>query len=325
MKTILVSGASGIVGYGVLRSLRASGKNLRLLGTSIYEGSVAQGFCDIFDLAPHTDEAGYLQWLLETIRKYQVDLIIPGIEIDLYKWAEHVPDIESAGARIMLNDARLISWCRDKWVFYEKLSQLNSSYAIETTLAGNFDELAARFDLPFLLKPRRGYGARGIVHVDNEDVFSRYQHDLGKVLMAQPVIGNDDAEFSTSAFGDGYGGVCASMSIRRKLSKDGFTEKAEVVSMDELSEAVTALCAYFKPVGPTNFQFRKNGEGLKLLEINPRISSSTSIRTAFGYNESKMAVEFYLENKIPVQPEIKPGRAVRYVEDFIFYEDRSDL
>ena len=62
----------------------------------------------------------------------------------------------------------------------------------------------------------------------------------------------------------------------------------------------------------------------KLLEINPRISSSTSIRAAFGYNECKMAIEYYLENKKPEQPFIKQGRAVRYIEDYIFYENRND-
>ena len=52
MWNILVSGASGIVGYGILRSLKKSGKELRLIGTTIYNDSVAQGFCDIFEQAP---------------------------------------------------------------------------------------------------------------------------------------------------------------------------------------------------------------------------------------------------------------------------------
>jgi carbamoyl-phosphate synthase large subunit len=65
---------------------------------------------------------------------------------------------------------------------------------------------------------------------------------------------------------------------------------------------------------------RKETGGLKLLEINPRISSSTSIRTAFGYNEAGMAVDYYLDNKKPKQPKIKRGWAVRYTDDFIFYQ-----
>jgi len=56
---------------------------------------------------------------------------------------------------------------------------------------------------------------------------------------------------------------------------------------------------------------------MKLLEINPRISSSTSIRSLLGYNESKMAVEYFLENKMIEQPDLKQGKVIRYIEDFL--------
>ena len=85
------------------------------------------------------------------------------------------------------------------------------------------------------------------------------------------------------------------------------------------------LCRLFKPVGPTNFQFRREGEAMRLLEINPRVSSSTSIRAGFGYNEASLAVEFYLENRKMTKPVIRPGKAVRYIEDFFYYEDRSGI
>jgi len=143
--------------------------------------------------------------------------------------------------------------------------------------------------------------------------------------MAQPIVGHDDEEFTVSAFCDGLGSYSAIMALRRKLAREGFTEKAEVVDEAEFSEAVRDLCRALSPGGPTNFQFRGTDHGLKLLEINPRISSSTSIRAAFGYNESLMAVEMALDNRMPVQPDIKRGRAVRYTEDQIFYEDRVHL
>lgn len=319
MKNILVSGASGIVGYGILRSLKRSGKALRLIGTTIYEDSVAQGFCDIFEKAPPTNDDSYLVWLLNTIEKHSIDLIIPGIEVDMYKWAMHVSEIEKIGAKILLNDTRLIFLCKDKWLFYEHMKMNNSPYLIETSLITDFDVLVKKFGLPFLLKPRCGYGSKGIIRVENSDIFLEQQHNVGPDLMAQQIVGNIDEEFTTSAFCNGMGGLYASMTLKRKLSKEGYTEKAEVVKLEDINNAVMELCKLYKPVGPTNFQFRKHENKLKLLEINPRISSSTSIRTAFGYNESLMAIEYYLENIEPVQPFIKNGKAVRYVDDMIFY------
>ena len=321
MKNVLISGASGIVGYGILRSLQMSNQTFFLIGTSTYDDSVAPAFCDLFELALPTNDSNYIDWLLGVIKVHKVDLIIPGIEIDMYKWAEHVPDIEAAGAKIMLNNISLIQLCKDKWSFFNNLAEAKLSCRIESALSDNFAVLSNAFGLPFLLKPRRGFGSKGIVFVDNEVTFNKYQYNMGSVLMAQPIVGTLDEEYTISAFCDGQGGLCASMAMRRKLARDGFTEKAEVVSVDEFMDTISVLCGHFRPHGPTNFQFRKCNDGIKLLEINPRISSSTSIRSAFGYNESEMAVNYYLENKIPIQPVIRGGKAVRYTDDLIFYED----
>jgi carbamoyl-phosphate synthase large subunit len=69
--------------------------------------------------------------------------------------------------------------------------------------------------------------------------------------------------------------------------------------------------------GPTNFQFRiANGKPM-LLEINPRISSATSIRAAFGFNEAAMCVDHYLHGKKIRQPPLRSGTAVRYLADII--------
>ncbi len=294
---------------------------MKLIGTSIYTDSVAPGFCDVFEEVPRTDAPGYLDWLLALLRKHHVDVAIPGIDADMYKWADHVAAIEVAGTKVVINSLDLISKCSDKWKFYERLLELGLPYAIPSYLEMDFNLLKERCGLPFLLKPRRGFGSKGIAVVETGEQFANIDPAKHASLMAQPIVGRDDEEFTVSAFCDGRGGYSASMALRRKLSREGFTEKAEVVNQAEFSEAVGDLCRAFSPMGPTNFQFRKTDHGVKLLEINPRISSSTSLRAAFGYNESLMAVEMALENRMPVQPEIRRGRAVRYTEDFVFYED----
>lgn len=325
MKRVLVSGASGIVGYGVLRSLRLASQECFLVGTSIYGDSVAPAFCDVFEQAPLTSAPEYLDWLLATLRRHRIDILIPGIEIDMYHWAEHVPQICATGALPLLNEPGLIELCKDKWRFYQRLAQEGVACAIESSLDGDFATLEKRFGLPFLLKPRRGFGSKGIVRVTSEEEFHRYRAEIGSVLMVQPIIGNDEEEFTTSAFCDGRGSYFGCMTLRRKLSRDGFTDKAEVVDTVEFIPAMDELCRLFRPLGPTNFQFRRCVTGPKLLEINPRVSSSTSIRTAFGYNESEMSLEYFLDQRVPSQPVILRGRAVRYTDEQIFYENGFHL
>jgi carbamoyl-phosphate synthase large subunit len=320
MKTVLVSGASGIVGYGALRSLRKHDSQLRLLGTSIYPDSVAPAFCDTFVLAPRTNSSEYMDWLDATIRQHAVDLIIPGVEVDMFKWGEQRSRIEATGAIPLLNDARLIELCRDKWLFYQHLGSAQIACAIPSCLSQDFDQLQAGLGLPLLLKPRNGFGSKGIVRVHSREDFAPHAQFVGTTLMAQPIVGSDEEEYTTSAFGDGQGKIVACMTLKRRLSKDGYTEKAVVTSSDFFMPAIAELVAEFKPLGPTNFQFRKCADGVKLLEINPRVSSSTAIRTAFGYNECGMSVDFFLHGKMPVQPAIQGGSAVRYTDEYIFHE-----
>jgi carbamoyl-phosphate synthase large subunit len=319
MKTVLVSGASGIVGYGTLRSLRNSGKPLCLIGTSIYEDSVAQGFCDIFEKAPLTTDENYINWLISVIQKYEIDLIIPGIEADLYKWTEHVFEIENHGAIVLMNTPSLIEFCKDKWVFYQELNKINSPYLIPSLLVADYDRIVEEFGLPFLLKPKRGFASKGIVKVTTKEIFDLYKDQIGEVLFVQKLIGSDDEEYTTSAFCDGKGSYIASMTLKRKLSKDGYTDRAETFEIKGIDVVLNHFCEYFKPLGPTNFQFRMHKGVLMLMEINPRISSSTSIRTSFGYNESAMVVEYFLEKKMPSQPQLLSGKAVRYIDDKIFF------
>ncbi|MDB5177144.1 MAG: carbamoyl-phosphate synthase chain, ATP-binding [Candidatus Saccharibacteria bacterium] len=322
MTTILVSGASGVIGYGILRSLRQN-SSYKLIGTTIYGDSVAPAFCDIFELAPATNSPGYIDWLCGVVKKHNIDVIIPGIENDVFSWNQHREILSKIGVKLLLNNSDLITLCSDKWNFYQVLVNANSEYVIDTRLDGTFKELEQDFGLPFLLKPRQSSASKGIVKVDTEEIFDEHKSKMGSVLMAQPIIGTDNDEYTVSAFFDTQSKLCCHISLKRKLSKEGFTEKAELIELAAIKDILTRLARILRPVGPTNFQFRMDNGELKLLEINPRISSATSIRTGFCYNESVMSVEYLMNNVIPSQPKLRSGYAVRYSEDHFFYD--SDI
>lgn len=321
-KTILVSGASGIVGYGVLRSLRRSPWQSRLIGTTIYDLSVAPAFCDVCEIAPRTDSPGYMDWLSRIIRKHSVDMVIPGIECDMLLWNTEREQIVSAGALPLLNDNALITLCSDKWAFYQRLLTVNKDYAIPTMLSGEY----GAFSAPFLLKPRRGYGSKGIVVIQCKEDFEKQRDRIGSELMMQPIVGSKESEYTVSAFFSSQSKLLDYMALRRKLAPDGYTQEAEVVALD-LRRFLEEMADAFSPVGPTNFQFRVVDGQIKLLEINPRISAATSIRTLLGYNESVMSVEYFLYRRLP-EVTNRTGsigrRVVRYIEDCLLPDDRAN-
>lgn len=321
MANIMVTGVGAIIGYGILRELKKPGNDHFLVGADIYSDAVGQAWCDSFEQAPYTSAPEYLDWLKKIIKKYQIELMFLGIEQDLYFLINHVQEIEQLGCKLAINNSALVNLTKDKWLVYEALNIKNDSALIPTLLNGEYEEIIKSYGLPFLLKPRSGYASKGIVKVKERADFERNKEALGHHLMIQPIVGTDDEEYTVSVFGDGKGEFKALIAMRRTLANDGSTAKALIVQPDNtLVDTLKRLCSYFKPIGPTNFQFRKAGEHWFLLEINPRISSTTSMRAAFGYSEPQMCIDFYLNNKAPKQPQIKGGFAARYIEDHIIYD-----
>jgi len=321
MSTVMVTGVGAIMGYGLLKSLRASDPALVLLGTDIYDDAAGRAWCDVFEQAPLTSSADYPAWLARVLRTHQVDLLIPGIEQDLHWFSDHREQVAALGCQLVLNSRELIDLSRDKWAMDQALAAIDEPSRIPSYLSGSFSELSATLGLPFLLKPRRSYASKGLVWVHNQGDFEPHAAQLGDVLMAQPIIGSADQEYTVAVFGDGEGGSFGAITLQRKLAADGSTAKAWVRQDASLDQAVARLCAHFKPVGPTNLQFRRDHDGgWKLLEINPRISSTSSMRRAFGYNEAAMCLDFFLARKAPAPPEIRPGFAVRYIEEHVVYD-----
>ncbi len=312
---ILVSGASGIVGYGILRSLKDQKKNYRLIGTSIHEDSPALLFCDVFEKAIATDDPYYFDWLIRTIKKHSINILIPGIECDMLAWNKHRSLLEESGVFLLLNNFGLIEICQDKWNFFNKLYNVYPEIAIPTCLS--IEEI--HFDYPVILKPRIGYGSKGILRLKNRNEIEVYRDKIGNDLMIQPIIGDNDHEYTVSAFFDKNSNLIDYLPLRRKLSPDGFTQVAEVTKIN-FDDILSKLALYFNPIGPTNFQFRLDESNFKLLEINPRISSATSIRTKLGYNESMISVDYFLYNTLPLnidRNKILNKRAIRYIEELI--------
>src|SRR5690606_23249304 len=173
---------------------------------------------------------------------------------------------------------------------------------------------------PVLLKPRSGNGSRGIAKLYDERDFNYWTAKSGSNWMLQRIVGDDANEFTVGVFGLGDGKSVAPIVLKRRLSGAGNTLEAQVANDSVIEAAAEKLTRYFKPLGPTNYQFRKEGEVAYLLEINPRFSSSNSLRTAFGFNEAEMAIDYFKFRKIPQSPVVRHGIAWRYSEDFVHYD-----
>lgn len=317
--TVVVTAVGAIIGQGIVASLRMLDRPVRIIGIDRDANGIGRHFCDHFVAKPSCDETSpeYLEFWLKLLRRENVALVLPGLELDVLFFSEHRALFETTDARIVLNSSALIDLGQDKWDMGEALLQAGFP-AIPSTLSRSLDDCTRELGpLPLLLKPRRGNGSRGIALLKDAADFDYWTQKSPDDFLVQKYVGSNDQEYTVGAFGFGDGTTLSPITFKRRLSVAGNTQYAEVVDEPLLTEAVRRLSRHFKPLGPTNYQFRLEGTIPYLLEINPRFSSSTSLRAAFGYNEAAMALDYYLHGKEPAEPEVKSGRAWRYSEDLV--------
>ncbi|MDR3562632.1 MAG: ATP-grasp domain-containing protein [Negativicutes bacterium] len=321
---ILVTGVGAIIGYGIVNSLRRTERKLNIVGMDIYEDAVGRHFCDRFVQAKRADSPEYLDFLFDVIRCHRIDLVFFGTEQELYKVSDSRDMVSEYADRFVLNSRKVVDLSKDKLKTYFFLCR-HDIRTIPTRVDGTFSELEQEFGLPFILKLRHSYASKGVFRINDEQDFSYWKEKAAGDFMAQKLVGDDDHEYTVAIFGRGEENALAPFILRRKLSGEGATVKAVVENIPELCKAIGQLADLLRPVGPTNFQFRRHHGEYLLLEINPRISSSTSIRAAFGYNEAEMCIRYYVERGEISLPALRSGNAVRYISDWISYEDSSHL
>lgn len=315
---VVVTGVGAIIGQGIVNSLKACKYNLSIIGIDRNPETIGAYFCDKYIPKPECDEesAEYLAFWKNLIVDENIDIILPGLELDV----DYFDDYRYEFSRlcvVALNSSDLISLSRDKWALHLDMQKKNF-HVIPSLLSESWSECRDFFDgKPFLIKPKTGNGSRGIQTIIDRRDFEYWLEKSECEVFNQKIIGTNDEEYTVGAFGLGKGKIIQPIIFRRLLSPLGYTQFAEVVDNQNVRDFTYELCEEYLPVGPTNFQFRVHNDKPYLLEINPRLSSSNSLRTKFGFNESAMALKYYFLQKELNHPKLSKGKGWRYSEDYV--------
>ncbi|OLU32690.1 hypothetical protein BVH03_06945 [Pseudomonas sp. PA15(2017)] len=318
---VLVTGVGAIIGQGVVKSLRQL-PGVYIVGLDRDPQAFGRHACDAFQVKPQVAETdpAYERFLQELLEREAIDLVLPGIEQDVFHFDARRELFASAGVAVVLNDSRLISLARDKWRLHQALLEAGLP-AIPSSRSTDWEQVQAELGpAPLLCKPRQGSGGRGQALVENEDDLHYQSRKQGENFMLQRLIGSADEEYTVGLFGYGDGESSRPAILQRTLGPGGATWCARSVAGDPLIQsACEALTAHFRPVGPTNYQFRKADGRVWLLEINPRLSASVSLRAALGCNEAAMSIDYFCRGQRPALAEWRAARCSRYIEDHIEY------
>ena len=324
--TVLVTGLGALIGQGIVEGLRADGR-VRIIGLDKRYSSFGASLCDAYELKPDVEEGSdaYLTFWDSLVNRHKVDLVLPGISIDMYFLDAHRALFSDLGIAVGLNSPDLIRMTRDKFDFHHAMEDWGVP-RIPTSVPKSWEHALTELGPPpLLLKPRRGEGSAGQARLRESKDFEYWTQSAGHdSWIMQKLVGTDDAEYTVGAFGLRDGAFLDKIIImRRRLTRSGHTGHAEAMDHPVIEAASRRIMTQINAIGPTNLQFRLQGDVAYLLEINPRFSSSCSLRRAFGFNETSMSVDYYLYGQHPAIPALRHGEAERYSADHVTYAGAS--
>lgn len=311
---VLVTGIGGAGnGEQILKALRLANElDLHIIGTDMTEYTAGKRLVHAFYAVPPANDPTYGDELAAIIRDNGVRFLFHGSEPELKYLSENRETITKLGVSMYLNSKSLISLCMNKQATYEKLDELG--IAVPKYLKINSAEDLKKIDFfPAVLKPNTASGGSCNVYVarDAEEVLmlGLYLLKIGVDLVAQRYVGSPDDEYTIGVNSDSSGNVLGSIAIKRVINNvvstrlkaprldgsgmcvisSGFSQGI-VCHAPELQSQAEKIAELLNSSGPLNIQCRWVEEKLQLMEINPRLSGTTSLRAIAGYNEPMMFI-----------------------------------
>src|SRR5438874_11811168 len=168
--TVLVT-ASGAPGTAALiRALRLNGeRGVRIVGTDMSPQAIGRHFCDRFYVVPPGGDPGFVDALLDIVRRENIDCVLPQSSFDLLALGEGRERF--MGTTVLVSPPEAIRTANDKAAAYTLLQRLGlRAPAWRKVTGGRSLALAAQElgypDRPVCFKPVFSSGSRGFRILD---------------------------------------------------------------------------------------------------------------------------------------------------------------
>ena len=324
MIRVLVTAIGG-GGHGdqILKALRlVSPGRYRIFGADANPHCSQASLVEQFVTLPLARDPNYMTELLRICKELRVQALFHGCEPELLLFAANRKRIEDAGIFLPINDTALINLCMDKARTNERLAELGfpAPRYVNVSSESEFDDIDW---FPVVVKPAVGSGGSANVYVaqDKKELKALAVYlGLGSItsgFMIQEYVGTPDQEFTVGVLHDLDGRYVNSIAVKRHLSS-GLSVRTSVTNRTNRKELGSRLVissgvsqgdiGRFSDVtdqcreiadrlgsrGPLNMQCRFVDGKVRVFEINPRFSGTTSLRAMVGLNEPDLLLRRHL-------------------------------
>lgn len=322
MVNILTTASGGLVGQGVLRSLRknASYYNFKLITGDPDPNARGHLIGDYKVVLPMADDPEYIDKVLEVCKNEKINYIIIGSDTELMNFAVSKERFKKINTKVIVSDPTVIGIADDKYLTAEWLRQ--NGFPCPKTALLEPEILMGDLSFPIIVKPKSG-GRRsyGVLRANNFKELSDIWSKSKTINVAQEELQGDEFTAGVLVVDGTVQAVCV---LKRDL-RDGNTFNAyhDDKTCDKFIPRLTEIAKVLQPEGPCNFQFRVKDDEPVIFEINARFSGTTPIRYMFGFNEVEELLKLYEYGAKIEQPKLKNGTVFRVTGDVLVEEGKK--
>jgi carbamoyl-phosphate synthase large subunit len=321
---VLITAVSGgSVGEQLVKSLRLAERPYRIIGTDTQAESLGLKEVDEAVLVPRASVPTYIETVFDLCRRFAIRAVFPGSDAELLVLSTARARFAAGGIWLFANRDRVLDICFDKARTAAFLTQhgFKPPRSLIVDTAGQLESVPF---LPAVLKPNRaGGGSANVFIAQNESdlrFFGKYLLDNAGSCLVQEYVGRATDEYTVGVLSDLDGAFINSIAVRRNILP-AFSNRSrtpnrtgnpalgsELVVSNGISQGhigrfpeVTAVCervaVALGSAGPLNIQCRFVENEVRVFEINPRFSGTTSLRALAGLNEPDLLFRRHVEGE----------------------------
>jgi len=322
---IMILSIGSLLGQNILDSLETRRDKVWVTGLNSIADNPRNFRCDKVYLSPKAQDPDFEDFLVNVITKENPDMILPGRDLDIVKLAEFSlqhPEFKSKIPAGSLEAAQIMD---DKGLSYEFAKKFDLPFAEsllpETQTNEQIMSWINEQGYPILAKPREGFGSGGIRILCNSDHVQSFLNQYPKGYVFQKLMGISEDNLrkidtfykeieagipfffhlpdhnqyaaQTMILPDGSIGEIITflslMVLGRCEQSQRFEDPDFTRTMLKYAQAMSSIGWR----GMFNLQCRKTDKGYIGIEMNGRMSGSTSARSLMGFDDLRMMISAF--------------------------------
>jgi len=295
---------------------------------------------------PMAQNRNYLKTILKICKNNKIKILIAGCESEMVKISNHETIFAKKNILVIGNSKKLIQLCRNKLKTSQVLLK-NGFCPPKTMIIKNIVELQKVKTFPQIIKPLQDSGGSSNVYLAQTKkeltalfTYLRLSLKSTKFIM-QEYLGSPEDEYTVGVLHNHNGEFINAIALRRYLHNrlsiktkiNNHSGKRELGNHLVISSGISQgrigdypevvvqckkIADSLESKGPLNIQCRFVNGLVRVFEINPRFSGTTSIRALAGVNEPDILIRSRLSKyKNPSHLKIQKKTILRGLTEFV--------